>query len=276
MLVLLKRYTLFFSALFFLLSALLILTFYAAEDRETPFPQKLLLQSSFPIQQKARGVVTWIKGIGEEYIFLIRVRQENRELKRLVSALREENNRLKEVTLSEARLKRLYSVQSRYSENSIIARVYGRDPSSWFKSLLVDKGGQDDISKDMAVVSADGVVGRIMEVSGRTAKVLLITDPNSAVDVILQRSRSQAIMEGKSDEACILKYVQKSDDVQVGDRVITSGMGGIFPKGLLTGTVSKVDRKKPGIFQYIEVIPAVDFGRLEEVLVLGEDSGRTP
>ncbi len=271
MLVLLKRHTLFFSALFFLLLSLLTLTFYAAEDRETPLPERLLLQTSFPFQQKARAVVAWFRGIGEEYIFLVRVRQENRELQRLVSALREENNRLKELALAEERLKRLYAVQSRYSANSIIAQVYGRDPSIWFKSVLIDKGGKDEIVKDMAVVSADGVVGRIMEVSGRTAKVLLMTDPNSAVDVLLQRSRSQAILEGKNDEACVLKYVQKSDDVQVGDRVITSGMGGSFPKGLLTGTVSKVDRKRPGIFQYIEVVPAVDFGRLEEVLILGEE-----
>ncbi len=272
MLALLKRYSLFFAALFLLLFSFLILTFYAAEDRDTPFPQKFLLRVSFPLQQKTRGLVTWIRHIGEEYIFLVGLREENRELKQVVAGLRQENNRLQEMVSAEERLKKLYPLQSDYSGHSTLARIYGRDPSNWFKTVLVDKGSDDDIAKDMAVLGADGLVGRVTEVSSRTAKVLLITDVNSAVDVILQRSRSQAIMEGKREEACILKYVQKSDDVQPGDRVITSGMGGVFPKGLVAGTVSKVDRKRPGIFQYVEVVPAVDFSRLEEVLILGEES----
>ncbi len=270
MLALLKRYSFFFAASFFLLLAFLVLTFHTAEDRETPLIQRLLLQISFPFQQKAGGTISWLKEVGEEYVFLVHLREENLELKHLLSALREENNRLKEAILAEERLKKLSPLQSEYSSRSIVAQVYARDPSSWFKTVLVNKGRKDEVSKDMAVVGADGVVGRVMEVSARTAKVLLITDPNSGVDVILQRSRSQAILEGKRDETCILKYVQKSDDLQVGDRVITSGMGGIFPKGLLTGTVTKVDRKRPGIFQYVEVTPAVDFSRLEEVLILGE------
>jgi rod shape-determining protein MreC len=94
------------------------------------------------------------------------------------------------------------------------------------------------------------------------------------VDVILQRSRAQGIMEGKVDEICILKYVQKNEDVQVGDLVVTSGLGGVFPKGMLVGTVSQVDPMRPGIFQYIEVHPSVDLSKLEEVLVLGEGSKR--
>jgi rod shape-determining protein MreC len=128
------------------------------------------------------------------------------------------------------------------------------------------------VAKDMAVVTSDGVVGRVIEVSLHTAKVLLITDPNSAMDVIVQRSRTQGIMEGKVEEVCVLKYVQKNEDVQVGDKVITSGLGGIFPKGLMTGTVTRVERKRPGIFQYIEVTPSVDFSRLEEVLILKGES----
>ena len=135
----------------------------------------------------------------------------------------------------------------------------------------MNQGENDGVAKDMAVATSEGVVGRVIEVSRNTAKVLLITDANSAVDVIVQRSRAQGILEGKIEETCILKYVQKSEEVQVGDRVITSGLGGIFPKGLVVGTVTKVDRKRPGIFQYIEVTPAVDLSKLEEVLILGEE-----
>ncbi len=265
----LKRFRLLFIALLFLFLAALILTLQTGGDGELSVMQKALLQISFPFQQKIQGFVRWLKGTGERYIFLTRVQQENEALKRMISHLQEENNRLQEEILAEERLKKLYPLQAQHPSPAIIARVFARDPSSWFKTLLIDKGEKGGISKDMAVVGSEGVVGRVMEVSAHTAKVLLVSDPNSAVDVIIQRSRAQGILEGRVEEFGILKYVQKSDDVQMGDRIITSGLGGIFPKGLIVGTVTKVERKRPGIFQYIEVTPAVDFSRLEEVLVLG-------
>jgi rod shape-determining protein MreC len=266
---LLKRFQLLFIALIFLLPAFLILTLHVREERQTPIVEKVLLQVSFPLQQKVRRAVLWLKEVGEQYIFLTRVQQENQELRRIASALREENNRLQEALWAEERLKKLYALQAKYSSTSRVAQIFARDPTSWFKTVLVNQGKKAGVSKDMAVVTSEGVVGRVIEVSASTAKVLLITDPNCALDVIVQRSRSQGIMEGKVGESCILKYVQKSEDVQVGDRVITSGLGRIFPKGLVAGTVTQVERKRPGIFQYIEVTPSVDFSRLEEVLILG-------
>jgi len=265
----LKRFRLLFVALLFLFLAALILALQTGSDRETSFVEKTLMQTSFPLQQKTQGSLSWLRGVGERYIFLTRVQRENEGLKRMISALREENNRLQEAILAEERLKKLYPLQAQHSSPAIIARVFARDPSSWFKTLLIDKGEKGGISKDMAVIVSEGVVGRVIEVSAHTAKVLLVSDPNSAVDVIIQRSRAQGIMEGKVEEVGILKYVQKSDDIQMGDKVITSGLGGIFPKGLIIGTVTKVERKRPGVFQYIEVTPTVNFSRLEEVLVLG-------
>lgn len=267
-----KRFRLFFTAVVFLVLALVVLGLHAREERETTLAAEVLLQASYPIQQKVLAAVSWVKGVGERYLFLAGVEGENRDLRNQVRSLREENNRLREAFLAEGRLQKLQSIQSRYTFPSVVAQVFARDPSNWFKSVLVDKGSRQGVAKDMAVVASGGVVGRVIEVSPDTAKVLLITDPNSAVDVIIQRSRSQGIMEGKVEEICILKYVQKSDDVQVGDPVITSGLGGIFPKGLMIGTVAKVERKRPGIFQYVEVTPAVDFSRLEEVLILGEEN----
>jgi rod shape-determining protein MreC len=263
----LKRFRLLGVSLFLLFLAVFILVVHAREDRSTPFAEKVLSQISFPFQDRSQKVIRWVKGLGEHYIFLTRVQQENQRLQRALSALQEENNRLKELLLAGKRLEKLQAFQTQYSA-SMVARVFARDPSSWFKTILVDKGEQDEVTKDMAVITAEGVVGRVIEVSPSVAKVLILTDPNSALDVLIQRSRCQGIMEGKMENVCILKYVQKSDDVQVGDKVVTSGLGGIFPKGLLTGTVTAVDRKRPGIFQYIEVTPAVDFSRLEEVLLL--------
>ena len=272
MVALLKRFRLLFIALLFLLPAFLVLTLHVRGERKASLPERALLQLSRPLQQRAQGAFLWVRGMGEQYIFLTRVHQENQDLKRTVSVLREENNRLQEALWTEERLKKLYQLQSQYSSVSRVAQIFARDPSSWFKTVLVNRGEKDGVAKDMAVVTSDGVVGRVIEVSLNTAKVLLITDPNSAMDVIVQRSRTQGIMEGKVEEVCVLKYVQKNEDVQVGDKVITSGLGGIFPKGLKTGTVTRVERKRPGIFQYIEVTPSVDFSRLEEVLILKGES----
>jgi rod shape-determining protein MreC len=265
---LLKRFRLFFTALFFLFLAFLLMTLNAGERQETSIVEKVLLQVSFPLQQGARKTFLWFKEVGEDYIFLSRVQEENKDLKRVLSALREENSRLREALLTEERLAKLHAWQSRVSYASQVAQVYARGPSSWFNTVLINKGEKDGVAKDMPVVTSEGVVGRVIEVSPSMAKVLLITDSNSAVDVIVQRSRAQGILEGKIDEICILKYVQKNDEVQDRDTVITSGLGGIFPKGLVVGTVTKVDRKRPGIFQYVEVTPTVDLSKLEEVLVL--------
>ena len=265
-----KRFRLLISALFFLLLALLFFTYQLREEPEPSMAARAVMQVSSPLQEKTRGVFSWFRDIVGRYWFLVGVEEENRRLRGEIGSLREENNRLQEALLAARRLGKLAPLQERRS-TAVAANVFARDPSSWFKTVLVDKGEQDGVSRDMAVAVAEGVVGRVIEVFPNTAKVLLITDPNSGVDVIVQRTRAQGIMEGRVEEFCILKYVRKSDDVQVGDKVITSGLGGIFPKGLLTGTVTKVERKRPGIFQTVEVAPTADLSSLEEVLILSEE-----
>jgi rod shape-determining protein MreC len=272
MLDLLKRFRLFIAAVLFLFLALVILALYAREDRQTSLVEKMLMQVAFPFQQGAQKTFLWFKEMGEDYILLSGVQEENRDLRKIIYALKEENNRLREALQTDERLKKLSSFRSRFPYPSQLAQVYARGASSWFKTVLINKGEKDGVTKDMAVATSEGVVGRVIEVSPDTAKVLLIIDPNSAVDVVIQRSRAQGIMEGKIDEVCILKYVQKNEDVQVGDRVVTSGLGGVFPKGLVVGTVRRVEQKRPGIFQHIEVSPSVDLSKLEEVLVLGGGS----
>jgi len=125
------------------------------------------------------------------------------------------------------------------------------------------------------VVAKDGVVGQVIEAAPRTAKVLLIIDRNSAVDVMLQGRRTRAVMEGIGRrDTCILKYVPRTETVERGDRVITSGLGGIYPKGLLVGDVTGVWKEGYGLFQKVEIAPQVDFDRLEEVLVVRREEHR--
>jgi rod shape-determining protein MreC len=118
------------------------------------------------------------------------------------------------------------------------------------------------------VVTHRGVVGRITEVSSYTSKVLLITDMNSSVDALIQRTRARGVVEGRGSSLCELRYVAGSDDVSVGDLVVTSGLCGIFPKGLPIGTVKDVEKDSFGLFQQIELVPSVELNKLEEVSVL--------
>ncbi len=122
----------------------------------------------------------------------------------------------------------------------------------------------------MAVIVPEGVVGQILKTGPRHATVLLLTDYNSAIDAIVQRTRAKAIVEGRGENRCQLKYLLRSEDVVVGDLVVTSGLGGNFPKGLLVGEIRKVEQREHGIFQYAELVPSVDLTKLEEVLVIPE------
>jgi len=120
------------------------------------------------------------------------------------------------------------------------------------------------------VIAPEGVVGQILKTAPYHSTVLLITDYNSAIDTIVQRTRAKAIVEGRGENRCQLKYLLRTEDVIVGDVVVTSGLGGNLPKGLMVGEIRKVDKREHGIFQYAELVPSVDLTKLEEVLVIPE------
>jgi rod shape-determining protein MreC len=150
------------------------------------------------------------------------------------------------------------------------AQIIGTDPSSWFRTIIIDKGTKHGVQRGMAVVAPEGVVGYVLQISPHCAKVLLITDFNSSVDVLIQRSRGKGVAEGNGENRCRLKYATRKEDIQPGDMVVTSGMGGRYPKGLVIGKISKVDKKSYGLFQKAEIVPSVNFAKLEEVFVITE------
>ncbi len=203
------------------------------------------------------------------------LKKENRRLAARIQELEQEMAECREIRASNARLETLLNFQSSMRMPSVVSRVIGEDSSGWFHTLLIDKGTRDGVERAMPVVAREGLVGHVVESADRTAKVLLITDRNSAVDVLLQESRTKAVLEGVGrHDLCVLKYVPRSETVQKGEMVITSGLGGIYPKGLLVGNVAEVWKEGYGLFQRVEVSPKVDFQRLEEVLVIlkGEPS----
>ncbi|PIX26576.1 MAG: rod shape-determining protein MreC, partial [Deltaproteobacteria bacterium CG_4_8_14_3_um_filter_43_13] len=201
------------------------------------------------------------------------LKKENTVLNKTINALKEENLRLREAAIANMRLRKLLLFKEEFRGSMVSAEVISEDPSSWFKTVILDKGSKDGIEKKMAVVTSEGMIGRVIEVSRSVSKVLLSTDHRSAIDVMVQRTRAKGILEGRVNQTCQLKYVSRADDVRMGDDIISSGLGGMFPKGLLLGRVSKIKREGSGLFQYVEVTPSVDFAKLEEVfIVVGDKS----
>ena len=162
----------------------------------------------------------------------------------------------------------MLSFKHRLSYTVMPAELIGRDPSSWFKTILVDKGSSAGVRQGAGVITPYGVVGKVISVSPTTATVLLITDVNSAVDVVVKRTRSRGIIEGFGENSCLLNYVLKADQLQEGDTIVTTGLNNIYPKGMVIGKIQTLSQEKSGFFQSVVVVPAVDFSKLHEVMIV--------
>jgi len=224
-----------------------------------------------PLQIAAQGAVHWVSDLRENYNTLAGFRSENERLRKRIESLEIERQKLLEAQAVNNRLKRLLEFRGQLAATSITASVIANSASSWFKSCVLDKGTNDGVRKGMAVVTPLGVVGQVVAVTPGTAKVLLVTDANSGIDVLVQRTRARGIVSGSLENGTVLKYIKRSEDIQEGDRLITAGTDGVFPKGMMVGTVIKVSKQHMGLFQSIEVLPAVQSGRIEEVLVVAAE-----
>ena len=239
--------------------------------------EQIIVEIVAPPQKVIQQTIHITKGVWLKYFGLINVRDENRQLKKETDALRMENNQYRELLTTNKRLQNLFQFKETINYPVLAVQVIGSDPTGWFKSVIIDQGAKSGLKVNMAVVNASGVVGRLVSVSPKYAKVLLIIDQNSAVDCIIQRSREKSILKGFTSKICKLDYVVKTSDVVVGDKVITSGMGRVFPKGLPVGEVIGVGSRPGELFKDIKVRPIVDFSKLEELLViLKEDPLSTP
>jgi rod shape-determining protein MreC len=240
------------------------------------FFESVLVEITAPVQKVVGATVNTVGSVWRGYFHLVDLQRENRELRQELQELQSQINQYREANIANQRLRALLNFKKSIPTPLLPAEVVAFDPSGWFQTILIDKGRDDEVERDMAVVNADGLVGRVIAVSSHHSKALLILDVNSAVDVLIQRSRVRGIAVGLGGERCIIKYVRRNEDVQVGDQVISSGMGGVFPKGLLLGRVEEVVRGSSGLFQSVRVAPAVDFGRLEEVMVVVEPPPEDP
>ncbi len=250
-----------------LLSTLLLYSVNLREREKTGLFERSVLRVTAPFLEVIDGTGRALADAWTHYLWLVGTASENERLRAENSLLQGELDALEELRLANERLRELLEFRETAGVEAIPARVVAEDATSWFRTVVIDKGTRDGLAEGMAVVVPAGVVGRVLKVSAGEARVLLITDASSAAAALVQRTRTRGVCRGRG-EGLTLEFALRQEDIQVGDRIITSGMGGVFPKGLLIGSVVKVERGDYGLFQAVEITPAADFSRLEEVLVL--------
>ncbi len=259
--------------IFVLLLSFLLLTYQVRFSQErASLPKKLVMTVVAPFLRAIQNSSAFFSSLWTGYADLRYVRQENRTLQKEVDRLQREEMFLLEAKRENERLHQVLQLREHTSPPTIAARVIGKDPSNWFRSILIDKGFKEGINKNTAVFCPQGLVGRVIEVLERTSKVQLITDPNCAVGALVQRSRVGGVVVGEVGPFCRLRFLPQDAEIQVGDSVLTSGLSGLSPKGIPIGTVSAVHKKENALFQEAEVLPRVDLFSVEEVLIMAKPS----
>ncbi|HEX8815741.1 MAG TPA: rod shape-determining protein MreC [Terriglobales bacterium] len=228
-----------------------------------------------PLEKGTVLVHMSLRDLWNNYVNLRGVRQENKQLKDQIQQLRIEQARLSEDATQAHRLQALLGFKEQFVSQTVAAQVIGTSGSEQSRSVYIDKGSRDGLKQDMAVITGDGVVGKVLRVFSGTSQVLLINDQTSGVGAILEKSRLQGVLRGTANGDVVLEKVMSDEPVQPGDKVLTSGGDQIFPKGLPVGSVTRV---APGaeLFYKIDVKPTADLSRLEEVLVVTEVKDREP
>jgi rod shape-determining protein MreC len=259
-----KNIILVFSILLF---SLALMSLSAKQKKGISFLDSLTSLILSPFQnlftQSAQSVSDGIN----HYFDLVNVSKENERLKLEIKKLVNEKNDLIERISRHKRLAGLMTYLESHKKESLVATVIGRAATQWSKVVFINKGTKHGVRTHSAVVTNSGVIGQIIHAGPTTSKVLLTIDSRSAVDSLFQDSRVAGVVVGTGEKQCRIKFVPNTAEIKVGDQVLSSGLGGIFPKGLVIGTVSKVARKKQGLFQEITLVPSSDLSNLEEVLV---------
>lgn len=239
------------------------------------FTRQVVLFSVSPFIKVTAALFRGTRNLWRDYVDLRHLREENKHLQGEVAVLQRRVDQLEEQSLETQRLQRLLAMRESPRAGFLTARVVGKDATNWFKTILLDRGSQEGVRRNQPVLAPDGLVGRVVEVTPTSAKVQLLTDPVSAVGGLVQRTRVTGIVSGNLGAGARVRYLPLLADVVVGDEVVTSGMGGVFPKGIPVGRITAVERRSGALFQEASLQPLADLGRLEEVMILTALDGGT-
>lgn len=252
-----------------LLVASLLIISQQVEDRTgMTYLKKWAIAIMAPFQSGASQVTGVFSGIWHDYFYLFDVREDNYKLRSEANRLRSEVQILKEELYRVGNLARYSRYQEETGLQGISARVIGESPDPWTRLIIINRGRDNGIASGMPVTTPEGLVGRVVETSFSSSVVRLIVDRSSRVPVLVSRSRARAIMEGENSGTCQMKHLDRTEDVQEGDTVITSGLAGVYPRGIEVGTITQVLKENYGLYQYAKLLPKAPIARLEDVFVL--------
>lgn len=230
---------------------------------ERPFVYTInIVQSGFGLVFK--GVSTTLNN----YINLIGLKEENQRLMSENKRLHAEAVSLKEKALAYDRLMELLKVKEIVNTEYAVASIIAKDPTNWYRVVVINMGERDRLKPNMGVITADGVLGRIVKTTSSYSRVLLLSDRNSAIAAMIQRTRAEGIVVGRGGGILKLNYIMIDSDVQRGDLVLTSGTDGVFPPGIVVGSVVNIESPKNALFHTIDITPAVDLSKVREIMVL--------
>jgi rod shape-determining protein MreC len=250
------------------------IVFFAANGRfRVPVSSRAVSLVLSPFQSAVGWVGTQVTYLESEVWDFLTLHEQNKMLRNEVTQLRVQNLQAQEYASENTRLREMLDYKNTATQFDLkAARVIGRESATWSSMIVINRGTVDGVHEDMPVVTPKGLVGRVVEAGPNSSKVQLIIDPRSSVGTLVQRpeSRVNGIVEGDPDNPTMPRMVNipKTADVQEGDVIVTSGFGGVFPKGLVVGIVSRLKIDTGGLLQVAILEPAVDFQKLEDVMVI--------
>lgn len=245
-----------------------LLSLTSGERARVTWFEGILSDALSPFQTFTNWIAGGLRGIGENLAELGRLRDENERLRKQVDELAPLRSQLDEALAENRELRRLLAFSESQASEMVTARVIGRNSDNWFSSITLNRGRDHGLQKDMAVVTYDGMVGRITKVTDKTATVQLLVDSGSGIGALAQSSREPGVVLGQPDGTLKMRLFNRDAAVAEGDQIVTSGMGIPLPKGLLIGEVTEVGREERGLVRYALVNPSADFYRLEMVMVV--------
>jgi rod shape-determining protein MreC len=231
-------------------------------------PQGLVSEALRPFQAASSRMAESAGDIFHHYFMLASTARENEHLKEEIAQLNQRQARMVELELENHRLAELLDLKEAIDLKVVAADVIGSDATGLARTLILSQGSGSGLQPGMGVIATGGVVGKLIASSHNASRVMLLNDHNCAIDAFVQRSRARGIVSGVADDGVIMKYVERTEDIKVGDAVVTSGLDGVFPRGLLIGSVWAIERKGPGLFLNISIKPAAELRKLEQVLVI--------
>ena len=262
------------AKLIFFLIVLVIIFAFIPSRWKTPVKMKVIGLFS-PATNFVNDKTTKIKDTFSMLLHLGDIKKEKKDLEKNIENLKADLVEFEEYRLENQRLRHLLDLRKNLQKYDVIsANVIARDVTNWSRSLIIDKGSEDGISPGDPVVSYGGLVGSVYECGASQSKVMLLIDNNARAGVIVQRTRDLGVTEGQSSDIMTLKYIPRTSDIRTGDILISSGMGQIYPKGIKVGEIIKVYEEKASLYKFAEVKPDVNFGKLEEVVVIIQSSIR--